>query len=181
MNIKNNRINLRAIEETDLEQMQVWANDPDIQYYLGGWHFPINKNDQLKWFNNLSCHSNNQRFIIEDENTMSIGMANLVNINFKDGNAEHGLLIDKKYQGKGYAIDVVNAIMKYSFCELRLNRLDTTIIENNIKSLNLFSKLGWTKEGEIRNWYFRNGKYINKYILGILQNEYFKKCDYENK
>jgi RimJ/RimL family protein N-acetyltransferase len=174
MNIIYERITLRSVEEKDLEVMQIWANDPEIQYLLGGWHFPINKNDQFKWFNNLSCQSNNQRFIIEVDSSIVIGMANLLNINFKDGNAEHGLLIDKKYQGQGYGKDVVNAIMKFSFCELRLNRLDTTIIDNNQKSLNLFLKLGWTKEGVIRDWYFRNGKFFNKYYLGILQNEYFK-------
>jgi RimJ/RimL family protein N-acetyltransferase len=101
-------------------------------------------------------------------------MANLLNINFKDGNAEHGLLLDKKFQGKGYGKDVVNAVMKYSFCELRLNRLETTIIENNEKSINLFLKLGWSKEGILRNWYFREGKYLNKYILGILQQDFIK-------
>jgi RimJ/RimL family protein N-acetyltransferase len=174
MNIKNERITLRAIEEKDLIIMQNWANDPDIQYLLGGWHFPINKNDQIKWYNNLSCNSINQRFIIEDESQTVIGMANLLNINFKDGNAEHGLLLDKKFQGKGYGKDVVNAVMKYSFCELRLNRLETTIIENNEKSINLFLKLGWSKEGILRNWYFREGKYLNKYILGILQQDFIK-------
>jgi RimJ/RimL family protein N-acetyltransferase len=179
MNIKNNRILLRAIEEKDLLFLQNWANDPEIQYMLGSWHFPINKNDQFKWYNSLTCQSNNQRFLIEDENSRIIGMANLVNINFKDGNAEHGLLLDKKFQGMGYGSDVVRTIMKYSFYELRLNRLETTIIENNFNSIKLFNKLGWTKEGTLRHWYFRNGQFVNKLIFGILQNEYLKSNIYE--
>ena len=152
--------------------LQTWANDPEIQYMLGGWHFPTNMNDQQKWFSSLSCNSNNQRFMIINEANLPIGMANLININFKDGNAEHGLLLDKQYQGKGYGSDVVHAIMLYAFNELRLNRLETTIISINEPSLNLFKKCGWKKEGTLRDWYYRKGAFIDKIVLGILKEEF---------
>jgi RimJ/RimL family protein N-acetyltransferase len=173
MNIIGNNIILRAIELADLAQLQGWANDPDIQYLLGGWHFPTNMNDQQNWYNSLSCNSNNQRFMIVNEENIVIGMANLVNINFKDGNAEHGLLLDQKYRGKGYGYNVVLAIMNYAFNELRLNRLETTIIANNTASMNLFlHKCGWKKEGVLRSWYFRQGGFIDKIYLGILREEF---------
>jgi RimJ/RimL family protein N-acetyltransferase len=173
MNIIGNNITLRAIELADLAHLQGWANDPDIQYLLGGWHFPTNMNDQQNWYNSLSCNSNNQRFMIVNEENIVIGMANLVNVNFKDGNAEHGLLLDNKYRGKGYGYSVVLAIMNYAFNELRLNRLETTIIANNTASMNLFlNKCGWKKEGVLRNWYFRQGGFIDKIYLGILREEF---------
>ena len=87
MNIHGKKVILRAIEAEDLKQLQVWANDPEIQYMLGGWHFPTSMNDQQTWYKSLSCNSNNQRFIILNENNVPIGMANLININYKDGNA----------------------------------------------------------------------------------------------
>lgn len=173
MNIKGKNIILRAIEVDDLKQLQSWANDPDIQYMLGGWHFPTNMNDQKNWHDSLSCNSNNQRFMIVNEENMVIGMSNLININFKDGNAEHGLLLDENYRGRGYGYNVVLAMMNYAFNELRLNRLETTIIANNAASIHLFSnKCGWQKEGVLRNWYFRQGKFIDKIYLGILKEEF---------
>lgn len=173
MNIQGLNITLRAVEQEDLTQMQLWANDPEIQYMLGGWHFPTSMNDQQNWYKSLSCNSNHQRFIIINENNIRIGIANLININYKDGNAEHGLLLDKNYQGKGYGYSVVMTIMKYAFHELRLNRLETTIIANNHRSLKLFiDKCRWKKEGVLRNWYFRNGEFIDKIFLGILKEEF---------
>jgi RimJ/RimL family protein N-acetyltransferase len=173
MNIQGNKVRLRAIELDDLAQLQLWANDPDIQYLLGGWHFPTNMKDQQNWYNSLSCTSNNQRFMVINEDSIAIGMANLININFKDGNAEHGLLLDKTYRGQGYGCAVVQAIMTYAFNELRLNRLETTIIASNQVSMNLFlNKCGWTKEGTLRNWYFRQGMFIDKVYLGILKEEF---------
>ena len=175
MNIKSNRITFRAIELDDLAILQNWANDAEIQYMLGGWHFPTNMNDQKKWFELLSCNSLNQRFIIVDnQNQIPIGMVNLININFKDGNAEHGLLIDKKFQGKGFGFEAVNLIMTYAFNELRLNRLETTIISINEPSLKLFAKCGWKREGILRDWYFRKGEYIDKILLGILKKDFLE-------
>ncbi len=174
MNIKGKSIVLRAIEIEDIGMLQKWANDPEIQYMLGGWHFPTNINDQKKWFDLLSCHSDHQRYIINNEDSKPIGMANLVNINFKDGNAEHGLLLDKEYQGRGYGYDVVTTVMKYAFRELRLNRLETTIISNNLSSIHLFeNKCKWKREGILRQWYFRRGTYIDKLLFGILKQEHF--------
>ncbi len=175
MNIVNNNITFRAIELEDLTILQNWANDPEIQYMLGGWHFPTNMNDQKKWFEMLTCNSLNQRFIIIDNlKLIPVGMVNLININFKDGNAEHGLLIDKQYQGKGYGFEAVNLVMTYAFNELRLNRLETTIISINDPSLKLFAKCGWKIEGILKDWYFRKGIYIDKIILGILKKDFLK-------
>lgn len=175
MNVTGAKVTLRAVEAGDLAQLQVWANDPDIQYMLGGWHFPTNMNDQQKWFQSLSCNSMNQRFIVEDLSKEVIGMANLVSINFKDGNAELGLLLDKKHQNKGFGKEIVYSLMNYAFNELRLNRLETTIIATNKPSLSLFlNKCGWKQEGILKSWYFRQGHYIDKHLLGILKEEFLK-------
>ncbi|MEE1945131.1 GNAT family protein [Pedobacter sp. KR3-3] len=172
MLITGNKITLRAVENADLVHFHQWANDPDIQYMLGGWHFPTNLNDQEKWFQTLNCNSLNQRFTVTNNDGVIIGMANLVNINFKDGNAELGLIVDKRFQGLGYGKEIVLSLVKYAFNELRLNRIETTVIAYNQPSLSLFANCGWTKEGELRDWYYRKGNYHNKVVLSILHKEY---------
>ena len=173
MKIIKENLTLRAIEYSDLTLFQMWANDPEIQIMLGGWHIPVSIIDQENWYKNINCKSMDQRFTIEDINKDIIGMCNLVNINLKDGVAEIGLIIDKKYQKKGYGKKVVDAICDYSFNELRLNRLETTIIDYNLPSLKLFTeKCGWVLEGHKRKYYFRKGNYHNQNILSILASEY---------
>jgi RimJ/RimL family protein N-acetyltransferase len=175
MNIIGDTILLRSIEKDDLKILHLWANNESIQLMLGGWHFPTNMNDQNKWFETLSCNSLNQRFIIENDKNQQIGMANIVNINFKDGNAEIGLLLDPAFQGKGFGKKIVDTIANYSFNQLRLNRIETTIISINQPSLKLFlNKCGWKQEGILRSWYYRNGMYIDKIILAILKEEFIK-------
>lgn len=176
MNIEGKTIILRAIEKEDLEILNKWANNAEIQYWLGGWHFPTNMEDQMRWFSSFSVNSTNQRFVIEAPDLGVIGTANLVDIDWKNRNAFHGMMLgDKDIRGKGYGVDTVMAVMKYAFEELGLQRLDGSMIEYNVASLKMYiEKCGWKKEGRQRNWYFRKNQYWDRIIVGITREDYFE-------
>jgi RimJ/RimL family protein N-acetyltransferase len=176
MNIHGKMVALKAIENQDLSLLNKWGNDPEIQNWLGGWHFPTNTNDIQKWQASLSVNSLNQRFSIYSDELGLIGTANLVEIDWKNRNAFHGMLLgDKEIRGKGYAVDTVMAIMRYAFEELGLNRLDGSIIEYNIASIKMYiGKCGWQEEGRQRNWYFRKNRYWDRIIVGVTREDYFE-------
>jgi RimJ/RimL family protein N-acetyltransferase len=186
MNIMGKKVNLRAIEEKDLELLHKWANDPDIWYMLGGWHFPSSMDYMKKWFENLKNDQLNQRFAIDVPDSGLIGTANILDIDWKNNHAFHGMMLgDKDIRGKGYGFDTIMAIMRYAFEELHLERLDGSMIEYNEISLNIYCmKCGWKEEGRQRNWYFRKNRYWDKIIVGITRNDYFeliKKNNYWEK
>ena len=174
MNIKGKLVLLRAIEKDDLTLMQQWANDVEIQYQLGGWHFPTNQEDQLRWFDSLNVNSSHQRFAVTVERIGLIGTANLVDIDWKNKHAFHGIMLgDKTTHRKGYGVDAVMAIMRYTFDELGLERLDSSIIEYNKASLKMYlEKCGWKEEGVQRNWYFRKGEFWDRIMVGITRDDY---------
>lgn len=175
MIIQGKKVVLRAIEKEDLPSLHKWSNDPEINYMLGGWHFPSSMQDQEKWFSSLNLNSNHQKFAIDTEDLGLIGMANLVDINWKDRNAFHGMLLgDKDTRGKGYGIDTVMAINRYAFEELGLMRMNTTIIASNEPSIGVYTKkCGWVVEGIKKNHYFRKKQWWDEVIVGITQEDYF--------
>ena len=154
--------------------MHKWANDPEIWYLLASWHFPISEKDHQKWYEGLSAGSPDQRFAIETPDLGLIGTANLVNINWKDRNAFHGMMLGgKDIRGKGYGTDTIMTIMRYAFEELGLERLDGSMIEYNEASLVVYlRKCGWKEEGRQRNWYFRKNRYWDKIIVGVTRLDY---------
>ena len=174
MNIQGKKVLLRAIEETDLEVLHKWANDPEIWHQLGGWHFPGSLNYTKSWFETLKSDKLNQRLAIETPELGLIGTANLLDIDWKNRNAFHGMMLgDKDIRGKGYGIDAVMSIMQYAFDELNLERLDGSIIEYNTISYSFYcGKLGWKEEGKRRNYYFRKGRYWDQVIVGITKADY---------
>ena len=172
MNIKGKKVLLRAIEPEDMEFLRSMINDEEMEHNVIGWSFPVSKYEQQKWFESQVQNKNNIRFIIQTEGK-SIGLATLTNIDWKNRKACQGIkLCGYDIKQKGYGTDTVLAIMKYAFEELQLNKLFTTILEENIISRKLYKKCGWTEEGVLKESIFKNNKYNNEIFVGILRQEY---------
>lgn len=174
MNIRGKTVLLRAIDASDLPALHLWANDPDLQHGLGGWHFPTSMRDQDSWLASLSCKSLDQRFAIQAPNLGLVGTANLVDIDWKNRNAFHGMMLGaKEARGRGLATDTVMAVMRYAFDELGLERLNGSMIEYNQASLDLYvGRCGWKIEGRQRNAYFRSGRYWKRILVGVTRADY---------
>ncbi len=175
MHLLGRKVVLRAPELRDVERLNVWANDPDIWRLLGGWHFPYNLVSTEKWVAGLNTNSMaGHVFCIDLPGHGVIGTANLVDIDWRNRHAEHGIMIgEKSARGKGLGRDTVMAVMRYAFDELNLVRMDSGMIAFNERSINLYTKTcGWEIEGRKKNWYYRNGCYYDKVLVGITRERY---------
>jgi RimJ/RimL family protein N-acetyltransferase len=116
----------------------------------------------------------NQRFAIEAPTYGLVGTANLVNIDWKNNHAVHGMMLgNPDTRGKGLGVDAIMAIMRYAFDELHFARLDGSMIEYNTSSLRVYcDKCGWQVEGRQRSWYFRKGRYWDKIVVGVTRSDY---------
>ena len=174
MHILGKTVVLRAVEEEDLPLLHKWANDPEIQLIMGSGYFPSSKQFHKKWFDSLQDDKLNQRFAIEAPDVGLIGLSSLVDINWRNNRAWHGVMLgDVDTRGKGYGVDAVMATMKYAFDEMHLERLDGQMIEYNTRSVKFYcEKLGWKKEGVCRRWYYTQGRYWDKIVVGITRQDY---------
>ncbi|ODT64086.1 MAG: GNAT family N-acetyltransferase [Phenylobacterium sp. SCN 69-14] len=175
MSIPGRTVRLRAVEEADLPQLQAWANDEALWSNLGGWRFPTSFDSIRTWFAGLKSDPANLRLVIEAlEGGALLGTANLVDIDWKNRHATHGVMLgDPAMHGRGYGFDTVMAVMRYAFDELNLERLDSDIIEYNQPSYRLYvGKCGWTEEGRQRRWHFRQGRYWDKILIGVTRDDY---------
>lgn len=174
MNIHGKVVTLRAIEEEDLPLFHQWGNDPELWRLLGGWHFPASKLSTQKWWEAQLNDKLNLRLAIHTEADGVVGMANILDIDWKNKHAFHGMMLgDKDLRGKGIGCDTVMAIMRYAFNELGLERLDGSMIEYNEHSLKLYlGKCAWKEEGRQRKWYFRDGRFWDKIMVGVIREDY---------
>lgn len=182
MNIKGNKVLLRAIEKSDLDILHKWANDTDLQDIIGNIHFPSSKSYHEFWYENLQKDSLNQRLAIETANDGLIGISSIMQIDWRNNHAWHGIFLgDVDIRGKGYGIDTVMATMRYAFEEMHMERLDGSIIEYNKPSYSMYcNKLGWKEEGRKKNYYFRKGKYWDQIIVGITKEDYYSLVEKNN-
>lgn len=174
MTIAGKLVRLRAIEEDDLPALHEWANDPEIAHLLAGWHFPYSRDSQQRWFSSLKDDGLNQRWAIDVPEAGLVGTANLVDIDWQNRHAFHGMLLGpSKVRRRGLGVDTIMAVMRYAFDELNLARLDGAMIEYNAASIGVYTgKCGWKEEGRMRNWFFRHGRYWDRVVVGVTNEDY---------
>ncbi|WP_238902583.1 GNAT family protein [Clostridium sp. YIM B02506] len=176
MNIHGKKVVLRSIEKEDLDTLRGIMNDPEVERLLGGWALPVSKYEQEQWYEKSINNKDTLRWVIETKEDGVIGMTGLWNIDWKYRTAFTGIKIGNiDYRGKGYGTDAVMAVMRYAFEELQLKRLDGDIVEYNIASQKLYcGKCGWKEEGVRRKHIFKNNRYYDRILVGILNDEYFQ-------
>ncbi|RLL41769.1 N-acetyltransferase [Oceanobacillus piezotolerans] len=85
-----------------------------------------------------------------------------------------GYWLADEFQGKGIMTNSVRALIDYAFQDLQLNRVDIRAAYENKKSRAIPERLGFTKEGQIRQAEWLYDHYVDHIVYGMLQSEWTK-------
>jgi [ribosomal protein S5]-alanine N-acetyltransferase len=110
--------------------------------------------------------------IILKENNQLIGTIGLNGLQLKNKKAEIGYELHPSFWRKGYATEAIREVLRYSLGKLELNRIGAVVYIENKASFNLLTGLGFSKEGELRDYFFQNNKYHTTHILSLLKSEW---------
>ncbi len=103
-----------------------------------------------------------------------IGSAGLVNLNYARRSIEWGYGIDPEMWGLGYVLQIQEALKKYVFETLKLNRLYGVTMVNNQRTISSVLSSGMKHEGTMRQHYCKDGKYYDGWFYSMLAEEYFR-------
>ncbi|WP_017186256.1 GNAT family N-acetyltransferase [Alkalibacillus haloalkaliphilus] len=170
----SNRIYLRKVELGDTELYQSWLNDVDVMYSTNPSLDVYSYEDTRRFVENVLVNSNTSKsYIIVERNGETIGITSLINMDYKNRNAE--CIIDlgnKQYWGKGYAKEALTILLNYAFMELNLHRVSLRVFDFNEAAIHLYQKLGFKEEGRSRESLYRNGEWHDMIHMGLLKNEF---------
>ena len=169
--LKNKEIQLRLLEEKDLERLADWKNEMYEYFY----EYPIRKCTQKNWYEE-HLKKGDILFIIELVRAAaleSIGTVGLTNIDWRNRTAEFGrfMIPGVKYHRKGYGRKAMDLILDYGFNHLNLHRIYLDVLESNFIAINLYEKIGFEVEGVKRKHIYKNGKYFDLIVMSILKEE----------
>ncbi len=122
-------------------------------------------------------------FVRLKEDSKLLGSAALVNINQNRKSAEIGYGIDPNYWGKGYVLLLQNALIRYTFESLGLNRLHGITMVDNERTISSIYAAGFKKEGILRDYYFKDNRFIDGLKYSMLKTDYISssKIGFTNK
>ena len=109
-----------------------------------------------------------QRFALSPEGP-AIGECDLSEIDRQHGRAELGFLFARAHWGKGYGLEVGQALIALAFGELGLARLWARVHAGNGASQRLLEKLGFTYEGTMKGHVVCDGERRDCLVYGELR------------
>ena len=167
------RIYLRPLEESDLDRCLRWINDPEILATLGR-RFPMNRTRETEWLvEQYKSETSLLLAIALKDKDQHIGNCGLHHIDYPNGCATFGMLIGEKNEwGKEYAPEATRLILDFAFNQLRLHRVSLEVYAHNRRGQRAYEKVGFVREGVLRESYFRNGRYYDTVVMGLLQSEW---------
>lgn len=169
------RVNLRPPEREDLPRFVNWFSDPEVRRHLL-IYLPFSLAQEEKWFEQLLeriQRGDEVLLVIETRDGKPIGNLGLHSINWKDRHAELGILIgEKSYWGQGYGTDAIRTLLKTAFDEMNLHRVYLRVDADNARGIRCYEKVGFQREGILREITFREGRYVDQHLMSILRSEF---------
>lgn len=77
-----------------------------------------------------------------------------------------------QYWHKGLAAEALKAVLDFGFEKLHINRVEAEVMQGNSASERLLEKLGFLKEGVLRQWMLWNGRYYDMSMFSLLRSDH---------
>jgi len=76
-----------------------------------------------------------------------------------------------QHWNKGYATEALQKIIEYGFDQLQVNRIEAEVMQGNIGSEKVLTKLQFKNEGVLRDWMYWNEKHYDMTMFSLLKAE----------
>lgn len=114
-------------------------------------------------------------FVRRKSDDRLVGTAGLVNLNYARQSIEWGYGIDPTLWGYGYVLQIQEALKKFTFEVLELNRLNGITMVENERTIQSVLASGLRHEGILRDFYCKQGVYHDGWQYGMVAKDYHKR------
>lgn len=170
--IEGKLIYLSAVEREDIQQLREWRNNPELRKNFREFR-EINTEMQNKWYENTVMSAKDQVYfsIKRKSDNVLLGCCGLLNCDFVNRYAELSIYIGLNNQyidELGYSEESCKLLTDYGFKILGLNKILAEVYEFDKKKIKLFEKIGFSRDGVLRDHYFYEGKFWNSILFSLL-------------
>lgn len=110
--------------------------------------------------------------IARRDDDVMIGDCGYNHFDWRERSAVIGYGLAKEYWGRGVMTGAVTAMLRWGFDELDLNRIEATTNPLNHRSARVLEKLGFKREGTLRDYRLDRGEFRDCWIWGLVRREW---------
>jgi len=108
---------------------------------------------------------------VEDEVIGQIGLHTFPNRPRRRHVGQIGMAVRDDWQGKGVGTALMQAVVDLADKWLNLSRLELDVYTDNEPAIKLYRKFGFTIEGTSVNYAFRDGQFVDVYLMARLREQ----------
>ena len=167
-------IMLREISREDLPTINLWRRDPVVSDGVGAPRRFIGLDVDVRWYEDyLTRRSNEVRCAVcLADSGQLVGMVSLTRIDHIHRNAEYNAVVGERgSQNRGIGTAATKAMVRHGLFDLNLHRIYVSIVKENVSSIRMCEKAGFREEGTIREGAYKNGRYHDLVLMGVLKHE----------
>ncbi|MBD3332914.1 GNAT family N-acetyltransferase, partial [candidate division GN15 bacterium] len=173
-NLRTDRICLRFLRKRDVPSLTKHIRRKQVARYTLIPH-PYTEKDGYKFLELSRKQLRNgtgYHLSIEDRATGEIiGGIGLNSLNRRHNNAEVGYWLSPDYHGRGIMVEALKLALRHFFRRFGFERIHAHVDINNIPSIKVLERSGFTREGCLRRAIKNHGRYRTIYMYGLLKNE----------
>lgn len=167
---------LTGVRRTDTGALVEHLEDPEIARRSLHIPNPYGKLDAVKWIEERIAHRRGQpaevTFAVRDPNGRLVGSIGADHLEVESMHrAQVGYWLARPCWNRGIMTEALTRYASYAFAELRVTRLEAEVFPWNGASIRVLEKVGFHREGCLRNYREKDGELMDVLIYGLLEDE----------
>ena len=157
---------IRAAAVEDVPALTEIANEPG--YRWGTLRLPYQSQEQTRrWFTGLGTH---ETLLVAELDGKVVGNGGL---HRQAGRRQHtailGMGVRDAFQRRGVGTAILTALVDAADLWLDLRRLELVVYTDNAPAIALYERFGFAREGLMRGYAFRDGRYVDSLLMARLR------------
>jgi len=149
----------------DAETMQWWSHGPFTDLAAATTY-----RERIDY--GLRSRSLFQWGIVARDGGLLMGTCTLSDWSSTHRRAELGYILHRDHWGQGLASEAVRAVLDFGFGTMRLHRVEADVDPENTASIALVERLGFNREGYLRERWWPHGTPQDSLIFGLLATDW---------
>ena len=169
------RLRLRWLDDRDVAALQSVFSDPEVLRYWGGDPTPDEAAARRLLEQIQDGFVRRELFqwgIARRDDDAVVGTCTLTRIDSRNRRAEVGFALGRAHWGHGYAGEAMRRLLALAFGELDLIRLEADVDPRNVRSIAVLERLGFRREGLLRERWLVAGEAQDSLVHGLLRREW---------
>ncbi|MCB9906149.1 MAG: GNAT family N-acetyltransferase [Planctomycetes bacterium] len=166
------RLQLRWLEDADIPDLYAIFSNPEVARYWSKPPMtePQQASDLLASIRTqFASGSLFQWGLATLGHDRIVGTCTLASIDIQNRRAEIGYALNREFWGQGLMLEALQTLLQHAFGAMDLNRVEADIDPRNESSIQLVERLGFQREGYLRQRWIVAGEICDTVLYGLLR------------